>query len=77
MPKRKRYAATCCICGHAFYAALSIMQRNFGVNDGGHGHCPGCNEFLNLTFNPEAQRIETMKWSDYVQKLQDNREVAT
>jgi hypothetical protein len=64
----ERYEATCCVCGNTFFAALSIAQRDFGMNDAGHGRCPKCNEFLNLTYDPELQRMKTMKWDDYVQK---------
>ncbi|MHC1760552.1 MAG: hypothetical protein AB9917_13790 [Negativicutes bacterium] len=65
----ERFEATCCVCGNTFFAARSIAQRDFGMNDAGHGHCPKCNEFLNMAYKPELQRMETMKWDDYVRKM--------
>lgn len=61
----KRYKAVCCVCDNVFYAGKSISQK-LGILDGGHGSCPKCGEFLNLTFDYDKQEMETTKWSDWV-----------
>lgn len=74
MMNKERYKAVCCVCGNVFYASKSIAQE-WGVLDGGHGDCPKCNEFLNLTFDCDKQEMKTTKWSDWVsiqRKMKEN-----
>jgi hypothetical protein len=75
MSEDKRYEATCCICGHVFYANKSIMQHG-GMNECGCGRCSECETFLNLTFDPEQEIMITKDWEDYLveKKVIQNRD---
>ena len=69
---RKRYRCDC-VCGKTFYACKSIFQEHFGKDDGGHGSCPQCNAFYNLTFDAENECMELTKWDDYIDKLKKEK----
>lgn len=62
---KERYDTKCCSCGHEFSASKSIMQE-WGILDAGHGSCPECGEFLNLTYDPDKEIMVTLKWDDHV-----------
>lgn len=67
----KAYPVSCCVCNHKFYASKSIAM-DMGKLDAGHGSCPNCNTFLNLTFVPEQNRMVSTKWEDYLNTLKRN-----
>jgi len=69
---QKRYPCTCVACSHTFYACKSIGQ-SMGMHDAGCGSCPSCNEFLNLTFNPANETMQTRKWDEYIQETTSQR----
>ncbi|WP_018250349.1 hypothetical protein [Orenia marismortui] len=71
MSEEKRYEATCCVCGNEFFANKSIMQHS-GINEAGHGRCPECETFLNLTFDPEQEIMLTKKWDDFLAERRAN-----
>lgn len=62
---QKYYPVECCVCGCEFNVAKSIFQ-SWGMNDAGHGSCPRCKEFLNLTYVPEEEKMISKKWDDYL-----------
>lgn len=65
MKDTKRFKAVCSECGHAFYACKSIAQE-LGLLDEGHGSCPKCKTFLNLTFDEKSNEMKTMSWNKYL-----------
>ena len=73
MDQENRYPATCCVCQHHFEAAKSIAQRAFNMPEAGHGACPKCGTFLNLTFNEAEQRMDTKSWEDWAEARTNER----
>ncbi|AZR72513.1 hypothetical protein BBF96_03415 [Anoxybacter fermentans] len=67
----KRYPCKCAICDHQFFVTKSILQHS-GYNECGHGRCPKCKTFLNLTFVPELEIMRSMEWSEYVKRRLEN-----
>lgn len=61
---RERYKCEC-PCGNIFYAAMSIFQ-SWGVLDAGHGSCPECNAFYNLTLQKEFKSMKLTPWNEYI-----------
>ena len=45
---RDKLTCICPVCGYEFWACKSIAQE-MGALECGHGSCPGCNTFHNLT----------------------------
>lgn len=64
---KEGYNAKCSECGYEFQASKSIFQE-MGILDHGHGSCPKCHTFLNLTFNEEKQEMITMNWDKYLKE---------
>lgn len=64
----KRYPCTCAACNRIFYAMKSIAQE-WGMNDMGHGSCPKCNQFQNLTFDPATEVMITKKFEKHVAEI--------
>jgi len=71
---RQRYRSVCCKCGNVFYACKSMAQE-IGVADAGHGSCPKCNTFLNLTFDEETKEMKTVEWEKYVTGVKKKQEI--
>ena len=67
---QKYYPVECCVCGCEFNAARSILQM-MGQNDAGHGTCPECKQFLNLTYVPQEEKMVSKKWEDYIAEIKD------
>lgn len=65
---RKRYYCKCPVCGREFWACKSIAQEAWGMPEAGHGRCPGCKTFHNLTFDSENQQMIVIPWEDYIIK---------
>lgn len=66
---RKRYECNC-PCGKIFYATKSIMQE-WGILDRGHGSCPQCKTFYNLTFDEQTEKMILTLWDDFVKDLKE------
>lgn len=49
---KEKYDVACCMCGHEFKAAPSMMMTEFGRNSG-HGRCSQCKTFLHLEIDPD------------------------
>lgn len=70
---KERYRFKCPSCNKEFFAAKSIGQE-LGILDAGHGRCPNCEEFLNLTFNPETNEMDATKWDEYIKRREATNE---
>lgn len=64
---RERYKCEC-PCGKVFYAAKSIFQY-WGILDAGHGSCPECKTFYNLTVQEETKSMKLTPWDEYVASI--------
>lgn len=64
----KRYECKCPVCGRIFWACKSIAQEDWNMLEAGHGSCPGCNTFHNLTFDKENQRMVVTPWEEFIKK---------
>ena len=64
--KRKRYKCEC-KCGGVFYACKSLFQE-MGELDKGHGTCPKCETFLNLTFDEKNEKMVLTEWNEWIEK---------
>ena len=62
----KRYDCVCPSCNEEFWASLSILQL-MGQLDKGHGSCPECKMFLNLTFEPDSEKMICIPWDTYLE----------
>ena len=71
--KRKRYRCDC-PCGNTFWACKSIFQEFFKNDKAGHGSCPECKTFYNLTFDAENECMKLTKWEDYIEKCKKESE---
>ena len=67
--ERKRYECNC-KCGKTFYACKSIFQE-LGQLDLGHGSCPECFAFYNLSVDEENSKMILTEWNDYLKKMED------
>jgi hypothetical protein len=67
----ERYDCRCPKCEYEFVAALSMFQL-MGNLDAGHGSCPSCKLFLNLTFDPNNKKMICIPWEDYLIKINVN-----
>ncbi len=65
---RKRYNCKCPICGREFWACKSIAQEAFGMPEAGHGSCPGCNTFHNLTFDEKNEVMIITPWDKFMEE---------
>lgn len=61
----KRYETICAVCKYKFYAAKSLGHM-MGILHAGHGICPACGTSLNLTFNKDEDKMETMEFSEFL-----------
>ncbi|PJI06595.1 MULTISPECIES: hypothetical protein [Clostridium] len=68
MKDEKRFKTVCSECGHTFYACKSIAQE-LGLLDAGHGSCPECKTFLNLTFDKNNNETKTIAWNKYLKSV--------
>lgn len=64
--ERKRYECNC-YCGKTFYACKSIFQE-WGILDKGHGSCPECKTFYNLSVDEENGKMILTEWNKYLNK---------
>jgi len=64
---RKRYKCDCS-CENVFYATKSLAQC-MGKLDAGHGSCPKCKTFYNLTLDEENDRMILTRWEKYIEKI--------
>lgn len=62
---RERYKCEC-PCGKVFYAAMSLAQ-SWGSLDAGHGSCPECKTFYNLTVQEETKSMKLTPWDEYIE----------
>jgi len=65
---RKRYYCKCPVCGKEFWACKSILQEDFEMADKGHGTCPKCKTFHNLTVDEENERMIVTPWKEYLKR---------
>lgn len=65
----KRYKCDC-KCGNVFYACKSITQ-SWGILDAGHGSCPKCKTFYNLTVDEDNDRMILRPWEEYLESRRD------
>lgn len=68
MKDEKSFKVVCSECGHTFYARKSIAQE-LGLPNAGHGSCPECKTFLNLTFDENSNEMKTMAWNKYLKSV--------
>jgi hypothetical protein len=59
------YKVICPVCEKEFYAAPSIFQSDFGMNEMGSGSCPGCSTYLNLTINDDKTQMTAMSFDEW------------
>lgn len=69
---RTRYETKCCVCDQVFYACKSLAQET-GLSTAGHGSCPQCDKFLSLSFNETTNKMDTLKWEDYLEILKETK----
>lgn len=67
--KRPRYEAKCPVCSRVFYACKSIAQE-MGLEDCGHGSCPGCHTFLHLEYKAGTMKAEL--WDDFMERRREH-----
>lgn len=65
---RKRYECKCPICGCIFWACKSIAQEDWEMPEAGHGSCPNCNTFHNLTFDEENRQMIVTPWDQFIRE---------
>lgn len=71
--KRERYSCKCPICGHEFWACKSIAQEDFGMPDAGHGSCPSCKTFHNLTWDEDNKKMMVKPWDEYIKEIKERK----
>lgn len=62
---KERYSCKCPVCGHEFWAAKSLAHE-MGILDGGHGSCPSCGTFHNLTLDEGNKKMLVKPWDKYI-----------
>lgn len=63
---KESYEFTCAVCGYEQNANPSLMMKSFRENSGA-GSCVECKEFLHLKITQDGERMESMKWDEYLQ----------
>lgn len=72
---RKRYRCKCPICGREFWACKSIAQEDWGMLDAGHGSCPGCETFHNLTFDEKTEEMIVTPWDKFLEEKNKTEDI--
>jgi hypothetical protein len=64
---RDKLTCICPVCGYEFWACKSIAQE-MGARECGHGSCPGCNTFHNLTVDEVNKSMIVTPWDKYMKQ---------